>query len=133
MRRFVVLSILVIIAVNCSDDESNCKELEKTPSSRLRNHLFCEYESGVRPSLDKNKPTIVDIRMLPQYVEFVSKLFIMTQQNENNKCFFFTIMHDNIILKNDWDWFLKLTVWIRKHPSLVYLDEDGKKKNIISS
>lgn len=49
-----------------------CKKLEdKTPLLRLKNYLFCNYDSTVRPN---NPKTVINVtlRLIPKMMEFVS-------------------------------------------------------------
>ncbi|XP_012263313.2 neuronal acetylcholine receptor subunit alpha-5-like [Athalia rosae] len=55
----------VIASTDCAKDiESH------SPTLRLRRHLFCDYDKAVRPSIHQNNATVVNLRLMPKFIEF---------------------------------------------------------------
>ncbi|XP_023287837.1 neuronal acetylcholine receptor subunit alpha-5 isoform X1 [Orussus abietinus] len=73
----LVLFVLVsrIISGGCLTElevtELGCKEIEsKSPTLRLKRHLFCDYDSTVRPADSHGNETAVYITLMPKLIEF---------------------------------------------------------------
>lgn len=76
MRSFLIILLFALaIHRNRSEDSTKleCKDaVPSSPAKRLKDYLFCEYDPFVRPIVGDGESTVVDIKMVPQYVEFVS-------------------------------------------------------------
>lgn len=52
----------------------NCKNAEDTklPLLRLKEQLFCDYDSSIHPNNFKNNVTVVTLTLMPKLMELVS-------------------------------------------------------------
>lgn len=76
LNLVVFLKLLIfhsIITSECTTEEFLCKEItSKSKELELKNRLFCDYDSDVRPENENKNATKVGIMIVPQIIEFVS-------------------------------------------------------------
>lgn len=81
MQRFqsrLSLAMVLLLAAVCRAElDYPCNIVgAKSPTIRLRRHLFCEYERSVRPVLSKDTAVNVSIYIRPILMNFVSAVFV---------------------------------------------------------
>ena len=56
-----------------SNENPECNTVErKSPSLRLKRHLFCQYDKTIRPIIGKEGTINVNVSMSLKYLDFVS-------------------------------------------------------------
>ncbi|XP_034952527.1 neuronal acetylcholine receptor subunit beta-3-like [Chelonus insularis] len=51
--------------------EFTCNDIEsKSSSLRLKRHLFCDYDTNVRPSTDAHSTLNIGVQFIPKFIEF---------------------------------------------------------------
>lgn len=68
----IVCFIFMFALAFADDDEDTCKITRKNlPETKLRDHLFCEYDMyNLRPVKDAKNITLLSVKLLVKYVEY---------------------------------------------------------------
>lgn len=83
--KYRIKEVKTIDIRRCSPNKSSA-----TASSRLKDHLFCSYDSNERP-VERKKSIQAFIQMTPKFMEFVSILSL----NFENDLILFSICNFN--------------------------------------
>ncbi|NP_001166023.1 nicotinic acetylcholine receptor alpha 9 subunit precursor [Nasonia vitripennis] len=71
MRLSLVLLLLAAVGL-CRAATDTCNILSaKSPTLRLKRHLFCEYDTSIRPVLSKNTAVNVSVVIRPMLMNFI--------------------------------------------------------------
>ncbi|KAJ8688623.1 hypothetical protein QAD02_024418 [Eretmocerus hayati] len=77
MRKVLIIVLIGIVhrTAHCQEEPSlECNAITpKSPTARLKRHLFCEYDTSIRPVIDKNKPINVSVSLTPKFMDFDDK------------------------------------------------------------
>ncbi|XP_011495908.1 PREDICTED: neuronal acetylcholine receptor subunit alpha-2-like [Ceratosolen solmsi marchali] len=71
----VIFIILLNFLIGCRAEGSpECNVIgSKSPSLRLKRHLFCEYDKSIRPVLQKGTAVNVTISLSPKFMDFIDR------------------------------------------------------------
>ncbi|XP_015109583.1 acetylcholine receptor subunit beta [Diachasma alloeum] len=72
--RLTTLIVIYVIQFVSGEDNSfefNCKIIEDgTPLYKLKRHLFCDYDPGIRPGHESKNNTVIDTTIIPRKITF---------------------------------------------------------------
>lgn len=73
---FYLLATFAKSSLSLPNLECNLIE-SKSPTLRLRKHLFCVYDTTVRPVTNKNTSINVTVSLTPKFMDYVSNFLML--------------------------------------------------------